>query len=295
MAASFRDEGEWPRRARRGTGSVRQRRPGVWEIRVVVAFDPVVARSVQRSFTVHGDEDLAMRRRSELVADFGVTRVNFPTGASRLTVGGLMERFFEAPHLWKPATVGSHRPVVRALTADAFGRRRLIVLTHGDVRAAMCRWQADGLSVATVSARWLVLRSAMSWAVAEGVLRTNPLAGMRGPPRPEPRKHHSPAEVRRLLGTAEALSPFEFSDDVDAPRLENRDHQGNAVSVDPSPPPRGSAIRSGGRPGAPRRRSVRTPTSGWRRPRPRRGGPRMPSGMPSRPAPRWAAWSGSWI
>ncbi len=69
------------------------------------------------------------------------------------------------------------------------------MLTHGDVRAAICRWQAAGLSVATVSARWLVLRSAMSWAVAEGVLRTNPLAGMRGPPRPEPRKHHSQAEL----------------------------------------------------------------------------------------------------
>jgi integrase len=73
------------------------------------------------------------------------------------------------------------------------------------VRAAICRWQAAGLSVATVSARWLVLRSAMSWAVAEGVLRTNPLAGMRGPARPEPRKHHSPVEVRLLLGTAEIL------------------------------------------------------------------------------------------
>jgi integrase len=61
------------------------------------------------------------------------------------------------------------------------------------------------LSVATVSARWLVLRSALSWAVAEGILRSNPLAGMRGPARPQPRKHLSPSEVRRLLETAEDL------------------------------------------------------------------------------------------
>lgn len=45
-----------------------------------------------------------------------------------------MERFFEAPHLWKPATVVSHRPVVGALIADPFARRRLIALIAGDVR-----------------------------------------------------------------------------------------------------------------------------------------------------------------
>jgi len=71
------------------------------------------------------------------------------------------------------------------------------------VRAAISRWQAEGLSVPTVSGRWLVLRSALSWAVAEELLRSNPLAGVRGPARPQPRRHHSLAEVRQLLGYAE--------------------------------------------------------------------------------------------
>jgi len=93
---------------------------------------------------------------------------------------------------------------VRALVADPLACRRLVALTAGDVRAAICRWQAEDMSVATVSARWLVLRSAISWAVGEGVLRANSLAGMRGPPRSEPRRHHTAVEVRRLLRTAEA-------------------------------------------------------------------------------------------
>jgi integrase len=38
--------------------------------------------------------------------------------------------------------------------------------------------------------------------VAEGLLRLNPLAGMRGPPRPQPRRHHSLDEVRRMLAAA---------------------------------------------------------------------------------------------
>ena len=169
-------------RAKRGTGSIRERLPGVWEIRVVVGFDPVHARSVQRSFTVHGDKEAAEQRRRELVADFGISRIAFASEASRLTVAELLERFFAAPHLWKPATVASHQSrhssPRRRFTC---GRRRLVALTPGDVRAAICRWQSAGQSVSTVSSRWLVLRSALSWAVSEGVLRSNPLGGMRGP------------------------------------------------------------------------------------------------------------------
>jgi hypothetical protein len=44
----------------------------VWEIRVVVGFDPVHARSVQHAFTVHGDAELAER-----VDDYGVNWVAF--------------------------------------------------------------------------------------------------------------------------------------------------------------------------------------------------------------------------
>ena len=96
-------------RAKRGTGSIRERLPGVWEIRVVVGFDPIHSRSVQRSFTVHGDKEAAEQRRRELVDDFGISRIAFASEASRLTVAELLERFFAAPHLWKPATVASHQ------------------------------------------------------------------------------------------------------------------------------------------------------------------------------------------
>jgi integrase len=190
-------------RTKRGTGSIRERTPGVWEIRVVVGFDPVHVRSVQRSFTVHGDKVTAELRRRELVDDFGISRVVFASEASRLSVGELLERFFAAPHLWKPATISSHSYVIRSLVGDSLTLRHLIALTPGDVRAAICRWQAAGLSVSTVSARWLVLRSALSWAVSEGVLRSNPLAGMRGPSRPQPRRHHTLSEVRQILRLAE--------------------------------------------------------------------------------------------
>jgi hypothetical protein len=191
-------------RARRGSGSARERSPGVWEIRVVVGFDPVLARSVQRSFTMHGDAHQARRRQAELVEGLGVSRVLFTTEAARMSVAELLGRWAQAAHRWKPATVVSHTSVARALSADGVGRRRLALLTPGDVVAATLRWQVSGVPAPTVCGRWLVLRSALSWAVGEGILRSNPLAGQRGPPRPTPRRHHSVAEVRQLLSFAEA-------------------------------------------------------------------------------------------
>jgi integrase len=98
----------------------------------------------------------------------------------------------------------SHRPVVEALIADRLAYHRLFSLTAGDVLAAVARWQATGATVPTVSTRWLVLRAALSWAVKQNLLRTNPLVGVKGPPRPVPRRHHTIAEVHRVLARADA-------------------------------------------------------------------------------------------
>jgi hypothetical protein len=96
MTTSYRDEIPSRTRARTGTGSLRERSAGVWEIRVVVGFDPPHSHSVQRSFTVHGDAAWAQRRRCELVEDYGIERV----GSSEipgLNVAELLTRFIVGP------------------------------------------------------------------------------------------------------------------------------------------------------------------------------------------------------
>ena len=109
--------------------------------------------------------------------------------------------------MWKRATVVSHTHVVAQLARDPLSRRRLVLLSATDVTRTVRRWQADCLSIPMISARWLVLRSALSWAVADGLLRSNPLAAIRGPARPQPRRHHTLTEVRTLLThTAAAAS-----------------------------------------------------------------------------------------
>ncbi len=64
---------------------------------MVIGFDPVLGRSVQRSFTVHGDPAFAQRRRRELVRDYGVTRVAITVAGAQLTVAGV--RRFDAHRL----------------------------------------------------------------------------------------------------------------------------------------------------------------------------------------------------
>jgi len=115
----------------------------------------------------------------QMAADEPVRRA-----ASVVTVGELLEGYAGSAQLWKSATITSHRHVVSALLGDPLCHCRLQSLTPAVVRAAICRWRHGGVSVPRVSARWLLICSAVSWAVVEGLLLLNPLAGMRGPPRP---------------------------------------------------------------------------------------------------------------
>ena len=189
-------------RVARSTGSIREKRPGYWEVRVVVATRP----TVQRSFAVRGTRSTAETRRDELVAEFGVDG-GFASGAI-LSVGDLVKRFVDGPHLWKLATVNSHRSVTRFLVSDkVLANVALTALTPSVAVAAIRRWKHDGASDPTISARWLVLRGSLSRATAEGLIRRNPLLGMRGPARPEPRMHLTIDEIHRLLAATGRLGP----------------------------------------------------------------------------------------
>lgn len=83
-----------------GSGSLRERRPGVWEIRVAVGADPVTGRTVQRSFVFHGDALQAALRREELAQEWAERRA-IRRATPFLTVGELLERWISAHHDWR--------------------------------------------------------------------------------------------------------------------------------------------------------------------------------------------------
>jgi hypothetical protein len=87
----------------------------VWEVRVVVGFDVHAGRSIQRSFTVHGDALRADQARGELVAEYASVRCDIARSASVVTVGELLDGYIGGAQLWRPATVASHRHIVATL------------------------------------------------------------------------------------------------------------------------------------------------------------------------------------
>ena len=187
-----------------GQGSLRERRPGVFEIRIAVGVDPVSGHTVQRSFPFHGTRADAEARQRELAEQFAEYRA-LRRAAPFLTVGELLERWLAAHHDWKPATRTSARSNAKALSADPISGRRVSTLRLDTMRAAMARWREGGAGVSVVSGRFRVLRSALGWAQSESIIERNPLREMRGPPRPGTRVHVPVDDLTQLLGTAQRL------------------------------------------------------------------------------------------
>jgi integrase len=184
---------------RYGTGSMRERRPGVWEIRVAAGTDAVTGRTMQRSVTFRGTAGQAEAYRTELASEYAARR-SVTRAAPMLTVGELFERWLLADHPWKPSTRVGYASNARLIAADRkLASTRVVSLTPQAVRAAFARWEAAGASSATVAGRFRVLRSAIGWAYDERIIDHHPIRSMRGPGRPEPRRPMTDDEIRALL------------------------------------------------------------------------------------------------
>lgn len=185
----------------RGTGTKRERRPGVWEIRIAAGTDPVTGRTIQRSVTFHGTEADADTYRVELAGEYAARR-SVARAAPLLTVGELLDRWLAADHPWKPSTWSSHRSNARFLIADKPTSTRVTTLTPQKVRDTLVRWEADGATLSVCAGRFRVLRSAIGWAYDERIIDHHPIRTMRGPGRSEPRRPIPDADVTALFTAA---------------------------------------------------------------------------------------------
>jgi len=180
---------------------MRQRRPGVWEVRVAIGPDPVSGRSRYRSLTVHGDRDSAQAARQRWAAKADLVRSSGRTRPG-ITLAALLGEWMCADHGWRPSTVVGYRSVVGFLTQDPVGKRRAVDLTPKVLAAACADWRSQGWPDPTVSARIRVLRSALGWAYTERILDVHPLDGMRSPPHAAVRMHAPVEDVRAILACA---------------------------------------------------------------------------------------------
>jgi integrase len=180
-------------------GSLGERRPGVWEVRVAVGSDPVTGRVIQRSVTFYGGAAEAERYRAELAAEYA-NRRGAARAAPMLTVGELLERWLVADHPWRPTTWAGYRSNASYLAADRdLAGMRVVSLTPRQLRTCFARWSAAGATPSVIAARFAALRAAVGWAYDERIVEYHPIRAMRGPGRVEPRRPLPDDEVRRLL------------------------------------------------------------------------------------------------
>ena len=177
---------------------MRQRRPGVWEVRVAVGRDPVSGRSRYRSLTVHGDREVAQTARERWAAKAELVR---SAGRARpgITIAVLLREWLGTDLGWRPSTIAGYRSVVGFLNHDPVATRRVVDLTPAVLAAVCTAWRSQGWADPTVSSRIRVLRSAVGWAYAERILDLHPLDGMRGPPQAKVRMHAPVDHVRAIL------------------------------------------------------------------------------------------------
>ena len=186
---------------RQSVGTLRQRRPSAWEIRVHLVTDPVSGRPVQRSVTVQGELAEAEDRRAMLAAQADQLRAARQQPVP--TVGALLASWLAADHDWKPSTRQGYRIAVRRLATDSLARRPPTRVSPPVLRAAMSAWTAAGVPTSTIALHVRTLKAAFGWAYEQRLIAAHPLEGMRGPGQPEPRRDVPVAVVRSLLQAAE--------------------------------------------------------------------------------------------
>ncbi len=176
--------------------SIREKRPGYWEIRVFVGYDDA-GKPVQVSKSVKGGRRDAERMAAQLSG-----RPQARSGA--LTVGGLLDDYidFKGP-TWSLSTQRDYANRAERIKADPIGTKMIARITVAEVDRWHQRLRKAGVGDAQIRNFHTLLRAAFGQAVRWELLPTNPVAVAR-PQRAKkvPRGVMSVEEVGAALATA---------------------------------------------------------------------------------------------
>ena len=186
-------------------GSLRERSPGVWQVRVSLGRDPATKRYRYVSATVRGGRRLAQREAARLVKQASEGRIPL----ERESLGGLLERWLE--HIEArgraPKTLLENRRMAAVITAE-LGTKELRRLRGRDLDALYDNLRKRGLSPTSVRRYHAVLSASLNQAVRWGLLEHSPASQATPPslerneaPTPEPEK------VKRLIEAGQQKDP----------------------------------------------------------------------------------------
>jgi integrase len=180
--------------------TIRQRRPGVWEVRVFSGND-ARGRPTQISRTVRGSRRAAERVAAELELR--------PAMSAGRTVADVLDLWVDHNRAtWSPQSERDQVSRVAQVKKDPIASLRLARLGVADVERWHSRLRRAGAGDGSIRNQHQALRAALALAMRWGWIMSNPAAVARlGKRKSSARGSLSPEEVRRALDAAGSFDP----------------------------------------------------------------------------------------
>jgi len=181
--------------------TVRERKPGVWEIRVFTGRD-ASGRPTQISKTVRGTKREAQRVAATLEA-------RPPSNAAGRTVTDVLSAWRDVNQpVWAESTRRDYESRIARIEADQIAEMPVARLRVADVERWHARMRKTGVGEAAIRSRHSVLRAALAQALRWEWVGSNPAsqAILRQPKR-APRDAMTPDDVRAAIAAAHAIDP----------------------------------------------------------------------------------------
>ncbi len=201
---------------RKGTGSIRERSPGHYELRV---YDAATKRQVVRTYVApHAEKGAGIRAaRAELaklvaeVAESKQVGVRAADEGQAATVFYLLDQWLaQSASLGRsPTTLHGYEAKARRIKGSTIARLAVAKLTTRDVDRFYTQLRAEGMTPATVMHHHRVLRAALNQAERWGWINRNPARYATVASSPAPELHvPTPEQAQALvLRAATTLSP----------------------------------------------------------------------------------------
>jgi integrase len=182
--------------------TLREKQPGVWEVRVFTGSD-ARGRPTQLSRTVRGGKRDALRLAAELEVGPGSSS---PAGRN---VSDILDAWIEQNvDTWAPSSARDQQSRARSIKKDQIARIPVARLTVADVERWHTRLRRAGLKDAGIRNQHGVLRAALSQAERWGWVSTNVAAmARRKTLKTPPRGVMALDDVRAVIAAAATIDP----------------------------------------------------------------------------------------
>lgn len=160
---------------RNAAGSIRQRPDGRWEARVTIGSNPGTGKPIRRS--LYGDTQKEVRQKmTAVLRDLDNGTYQAP---NKITVSQWMDEWLETfcASKVKPTTYHSYQSAIRLYINPAIGAMPLQAVRGNHVQGIYNKMMDAGLSGKTVKNMAAILHKALSVALKQGLILSNPCDG----------------------------------------------------------------------------------------------------------------------